>query len=426
MSQTTYNVLVLCTGNSARSILGEALFNHLGQGRIRARSAGSHPSGKVNPLALETLEKHGVPFPEARSKSWFEFATPGAPGIDCIFTVCARAAGETCPVWVGHPTTAHWDIPDPAHVEPMVARVEAFEIACEQLQRRIKAFLVLPLETMSAIDITAAAKRIHEEATAREQGAVAAIPFSRRPVEVELDRTPRMRTGLVTEILGQLRFRQIVDPRLRSTHHSTGSARKAVQAGEFRPWGAIVPTIISHVAAPLAIGLGLGSKAISLRLLVAGIAASMLPDLDVLAFRYGIAYSDQFGHRGLSHSLLFAAIVAAIACMFSARLRASRVVAFAFTFFACASHGLLDMLTNGGLGVALFWPFSDQRFFFPEQVIQVSPLSLRRFLGPAGLQVLKSEFLWIWAPAFAAALALVLVAALVRRRNAPSQETHIK
>lgn len=168
MSKTTYNVLVLCTGNSARSILGEALFNHLGQGRIRAYSAGSQPSGKVNPVALETLEKHGVPLPEARSKSWDEFAAPEAPEIDYIFTVCASAAGETCPVWIGHPTTAHWGIPDPAHVEPMSARVEAFEVAYQQLERRIKVFLALPLETMSAADIKAAAKRIHEEATAQE------------------------------------------------------------------------------------------------------------------------------------------------------------------------------------------------------------------------------------------------------------------
>ncbi|MBN9423984.1 MAG: protein-tyrosine-phosphatase [Candidatus Accumulibacter sp. 66-26] len=168
MSKTTYNVLVLCTGNSARSILGEALFNHLGQGRIRAYSAGSQPSGKVNPVALQTLEKHGVPLPEARSKSWDEFAAPGAPEIDYIFTVCASAAGETCPVWIGHPTTAHWGIPDPAHVEPMSARIEAFEVAYKQLERRIKAFLALPLETMPAADIKNAAKQIHEEAATQE------------------------------------------------------------------------------------------------------------------------------------------------------------------------------------------------------------------------------------------------------------------
>lgn len=158
----TLNVLVLCTGNSARSILGEALFNHLGAGRIRAFSAGSQPSGKVNPVALETLEKHGIPLPEARSKSWDEFAAPGAPQLDFIFTVCASAAGEACPVWPGHPATAHWGIPDPAHVEPMEARRAAFEIAYRQLHARIEAFLALPLETMSAGDVKAAATRIHE------------------------------------------------------------------------------------------------------------------------------------------------------------------------------------------------------------------------------------------------------------------------
>lgn len=158
----TLNVLVLCTGNSARSILGEALFNHLGAGRIRAFSAGSQPSGKVNPVALETLEKHGIPLPEVRSKSWDEFAAPGAPQLDFIFTVCASAAGEACPVWPGHPATAHWGIPDPAHVEPMDARREAFELAYRQLRTRIEAFLALPLETMSAGDVKAAATRIHE------------------------------------------------------------------------------------------------------------------------------------------------------------------------------------------------------------------------------------------------------------------------
>ena len=161
----TFNVLVLCTGNSARSILGEALFNHLGQGRICAYSAGSQPSGKVNLVALETLDKHGVPQPEARSKSWDEFAAPGAPEIDFIFTVCASAAGETCPVWIGHPTTAHWGIPDPAHIEPMTARVEAFEVAYQQLERRVRAFVALPLATMTADEVKAAAKQIHEEAS---------------------------------------------------------------------------------------------------------------------------------------------------------------------------------------------------------------------------------------------------------------------
>lgn len=165
----TFNVLVLCTGNSARSILGEMLFNHLGAGRVRAYSAGSKPAGQVNPVALETLQRHGVPCAGAHSKSWDEFAAPPAPSIavaqptfDFIFTVCGNAAQETCPVWPGHPTTAHWGIPDPAHVEPIEARREAFEAAYQSLRRRIVAFLALPLETMTREEIVAAARRIHE------------------------------------------------------------------------------------------------------------------------------------------------------------------------------------------------------------------------------------------------------------------------
>ncbi|MBK9784811.1 MAG: arsenate reductase ArsC [Betaproteobacteria bacterium] len=161
----TFNVLVLCTGNSARSILGEALFNHLGNGRIRAFSAGSQPSGTVNPVALETLAAHGLPLPEARSKSWDEFAAPGAPALDFIFTVCASAAGEACPIWPGHPATAHWGIADPAHVEPLAARQAAFETAYAELEKRITAFLKLPLETLSTAAIIDAARKIHSEAT---------------------------------------------------------------------------------------------------------------------------------------------------------------------------------------------------------------------------------------------------------------------
>lgn len=161
---TAFNVLVLCTGNSARSILGEALFNHLGKGRIRAFSAGSRPSGKVNPVALETLQKHGVPLPDARSKSWDEFATDDAPSLDFIFTVCASAAGEACPIWPGHPATAHWGIADPAHVEPLAARQAAFEVAYGELEKRISAFLKLPLETMTRAAVVEAAKKIHTEA----------------------------------------------------------------------------------------------------------------------------------------------------------------------------------------------------------------------------------------------------------------------
>ncbi len=158
-----FNVLVLCTGNSARSILGEMLFKHLGGGRIKAWSAGSKPGGTVNPVALETLARHGIPYPGARSKSWDEFASPGAAEFDFIFTVCANAANETCPIWPGHPSTAHWAIPDPAHVEPLEARRAAFETAYQALRRRIEAFLALPLETMSGEESALAARRIHAE-----------------------------------------------------------------------------------------------------------------------------------------------------------------------------------------------------------------------------------------------------------------------
>ena len=170
MTATQIKVLVLCTGNSARSILGEALFNHLGQGRVRAYSAGSRPSGQVNPLALETLAKHSVPLPaEVRSKSWDEFAVPGAPHFHYLFTVCASAAGETCPVWLGHPVTAHWGIADPAHVEPIEARRAAFEQAFIALEKRIRAFLALDLAALSAQEVATAAQLIHVAAQEGEQ-----------------------------------------------------------------------------------------------------------------------------------------------------------------------------------------------------------------------------------------------------------------
>jgi len=162
------NALIICTGNSARSILGEMLFNHLGAGRVRAWSAGSKPGGVVNPVALETLARHGIPAEGARSKSWEEFsadaAQPGgapAPVFDFIFTVCDNAASEPCPIWPGHPTTAHWGIADPAHVEPLEARRAAFEAAYQALHQRISAFLALPLETLSRDQVLAEARRIH-------------------------------------------------------------------------------------------------------------------------------------------------------------------------------------------------------------------------------------------------------------------------
>lgn len=153
MSEKQYNVLVLCTGNSARSILGEVLFNNLGKGTFKAYSAGSKPAGKVNPGALEWLQAQGYSTGGLRSKSWDEFATPGAPEFDFIFTVCDNAAGEACPIWPGKPATAHWGIPDPAHVEGDEARRAAFKKAAEQLARRIQLFLSLPIEKLDKLTL---------------------------------------------------------------------------------------------------------------------------------------------------------------------------------------------------------------------------------------------------------------------------------
>ena len=151
MSEKQYNVLILCTGNSARSILGEALFNNLGKGKFKVCSAGSKPAGRVNPGALEWLQANGYSTEGLRSKSWDEFAALGAPEFDFIFTVCDNAAGEACPLWLGHPATAHWGIPDPAHVEGEEARRAAFKKAAEQLARRIQLFLSLPIEKLDKL-----------------------------------------------------------------------------------------------------------------------------------------------------------------------------------------------------------------------------------------------------------------------------------
>ena len=151
MSEKQYNVLVLCTGNSARSILAEVLFNHLGKGKFKAYSAGSQPAGRVNPGAIELLQEKGFSLDGLRSKSWDEFAVPGAPEIDFIFTVCDNAAGETCPIWPGKPATAHWGIPDPAHIEGNEARRAAFRKAYDQLARRIQLFMALPIEKLDKL-----------------------------------------------------------------------------------------------------------------------------------------------------------------------------------------------------------------------------------------------------------------------------------
>lgn len=147
-----YNVLFLCTGNSARSILAEALLNRHGAGRFRAFSAGSFPTGRVNPFALALLKETGFPVEGLRSKSWDEFAHPGAPELDFIFTVCDNAAGEVCPVWPGHPITAHWGIPDPAAVEGSDAdKRAAFMTAFLTLERRIRLLVSLPVGSLDRL-----------------------------------------------------------------------------------------------------------------------------------------------------------------------------------------------------------------------------------------------------------------------------------
>jgi len=154
MTDRPYNVLFLCTGNSARSILGEALLNSLGKGRFRAWSAGSHPGGRVNPFALEILSKNGFATEGLRSKSWDEFAAPGAPEFDFIFTVCDAAAAETCPVWPGHPMSAHWGIPDPAAVEgDDETKRRAFRDAFSRLQRRISLLVNLPVQSLDKLSL---------------------------------------------------------------------------------------------------------------------------------------------------------------------------------------------------------------------------------------------------------------------------------
>ena len=165
-----------------------------------------------------------------------------------------------------------------------------------------------------------------------------------------------------------------------------------------------VTTLITHPAVPLAIAFALGTKTISPRLLGVGIAASVLPDLDVLAFRIGIPYVSAFGHRGFSHSVLFALIIAAVGAGFARHMSSTCKRAFWFLLAAVTSHGILDALTNGGLGIAFLWPVSSERFFAPVQPIEVAPLSLARFFSPRGKAVLRSEVLWVWFPLLVVAL----------------------
>lgn len=158
------HILVLCTGNSARSIMAEALLSTLSQGRWRAYSAGSQPTGRVNPYAIEQVLATGYPVEHLRSKSWDEFARPDAPHMDCILTVCDNAAGEVCPMWPGHPITAHWGFADPAAVEGDEAtRRRAFQHVFQQIERRVQAMARLPLQHMDRASIQQALRHIGQE-----------------------------------------------------------------------------------------------------------------------------------------------------------------------------------------------------------------------------------------------------------------------
>ena len=158
-----YNVLFLCTGNSARSILAEAYLNHRGRGRFHAYSAGSHPTGNVNPIILELLQRCGISVSGLRSKSWDEFSGPAAPRVDFVFTVCDRAAGEVCPVWPGQPVTGHWSVPDPAAVQGDARKkeqaiMEVFRI----LERRIDLFMCLPIGSLDRMSLRERVREIGE------------------------------------------------------------------------------------------------------------------------------------------------------------------------------------------------------------------------------------------------------------------------
>lgn len=171
MSERVFNVLFLCTGNSARSILAEAILNHVGNGRFRAFSAGSHPAGKVNPFAIELLMKQGLAVTDLRSKSWDEFAVAGAPHIDFVFTVCDNAAGEVCPVWPGQPMTAHWGIDDPAASQGSdEGKRRAFSKAFAEMNRRISLFTSLPLARLDALAIKRELDQIGLIGHLRDQG----------------------------------------------------------------------------------------------------------------------------------------------------------------------------------------------------------------------------------------------------------------
>jgi arsenate reductase len=169
MIDNPFNTLFLCTGNSARSIIAEAILNKIGKGKFHAYSAGSQPKGQVNPNTLQLLRDLGYDTSGMRSKSWSEFAKPGAPALDFVFTVCDNAANETCPVWPGQPMTAHWGVPDPAEAKGSEAQIAlAFKDAYRMLQRRIEIFVALPMRSLDKLSLQAKLKDIGQMEGATE------------------------------------------------------------------------------------------------------------------------------------------------------------------------------------------------------------------------------------------------------------------
>lgn len=171
-------------------------------------------------------------------------------------------------------------------------------------------------------------------------------------------------------------------------------------------------SVITHIAIPLSLWIGfrsgLGKHQISNRLLIVACIASMLPDLDVISFKLGIPYSSEYGHRGFTHSITFSIFIGVIGLFFSQSLKSSKLTVFFLLTFATLSHAILDAMTNGGLGVAFFWPVTDARYFMPWQPIQVSPIGIKNFISERGLMVLQSEFVWVWLPAMTFSLTLLL------------------
>jgi len=168
-----------------------------------------------------------------------------------------------------------------------------------------------------------------------------------------------------------------------------------------------MPTIVTHAAVPLCLGLGLGSQIIPPRLLLVGVAIAMLPDVDVLAFKLGVAYGHVFGHRGFTHSLLFAFALPTLAMLFHRQLKASVATVWSFLLVSLLSHSMLDSLTTGGKGVGWLWPWRDERFFAPWQVIRVAPFKLEAYLTARGEAVILSGLYWVWLPGVALMLVLI-------------------